>query len=44
MKAKGGEAASSSADLFGIVGKPGGADTVDVESPAYERSSGGFLL
>jgi hypothetical protein len=44
VKAKGGEAASISPDLFGIVGKPGGVDTVDVESPAYERSSGGFPI
>jgi hypothetical protein len=44
MKARGGEAASISSDLFGIVGKPSGVDTVDVESPAYERSSGGFPI
>jgi len=42
MKAKGGLATSISPDLFGIVGKPGGVDTVDVPSPSYERSSGGF--
>jgi hypothetical protein len=44
MKAKGGEAGNISPDLFGIVGKPGGVDTVDVESPEYERSSGGFPI
>jgi len=44
MKAKGGVATNISPDLFGIVGKPGGVDTVDLESPAYERSSGGFPI
>lgn len=44
MKAKGGIAANISPDLFGIVGKPGGVDTVDVQSPGYERSSGGFPI
>jgi hypothetical protein len=44
MKAKGGLATRISPDLFGIVGKPGGVDTVDVPSSAYERSSGGFPI
>jgi hypothetical protein len=44
MKAKGGLSTNISPDLFGIVGKPGGVDTVDVQSPAYERSSGGFPI
>jgi hypothetical protein len=44
MKATGGIATNISPDLFGIVGKPGGVDTVDIPSPAFERSSGGFPM
>ena len=44
MKATGGVATIISPDLFGIVGKPGGVDTVDVESPAFESSNGGLPI
>lgn len=42
MRAAGGVSAKISPDVFGIVGTPSGVDSVDVESPVYERSSGGF--
>jgi hypothetical protein len=44
MKAKSGVAATITPDLFGIVGKSGGVDTAEVDSPLYERLTGGFPM